>query len=103
MPDQSLYPETEDAVPAEPAAPAAEAEDTEAPAEETALLPKTILGGKTFNVGDEVVLKVTAIYDDEVEVAYATGDEEEAANVPMSETSPDMAEAEGKLESMVSY
>jgi hypothetical protein len=38
----------------------------------TALLPKTILGGKTFKVGDEVVLKITADHGDEVAVAYAT-------------------------------
>lgn len=34
----------------------------------TALLPKSILGGKDFNPGDEVVLKVVRLYDDEVEV-----------------------------------
>lgn len=41
------------------------------------LLPKSILMGKKFNVGDEVVLKITAIHDDQVEVEYATGDSEE--------------------------
>jgi len=38
---------------------------------ETALLPKSILGGKKFNVGEEVVLKIVHEYGDEVEVAYA--------------------------------
>lgn len=38
---------------------------------ETALLPKTILAGKEFDVGDEVVLKIVHKYKDEVEVAYA--------------------------------
>lgn len=37
----------------------------------SALVPKSILGGKEFNVGDEVVLKVMHIYSDEVELAYA--------------------------------
>lgn len=36
-----------------------------------AVLPKSILGGKQFNVGDEVVLKITAMHDDQISVAYA--------------------------------
>lgn len=46
--------------------------DNENAVGETALLPKTILAGKNFKPGDEVVLKVVHIYDDEVEVEYAT-------------------------------
>lgn len=38
---------------------------------ESALLPKSILAGKDFNPGDELVLKVVAIHGDEVEVEYA--------------------------------
>jgi hypothetical protein len=38
---------------------------------ESAMLPKSILAGKTFNPGDELVLKVVAIHGDEVEVEYA--------------------------------
>jgi len=45
---------------------------------ETALLPKTILAGKKFNPGDEVVLKIVHLYDDEVEVAYATDKHDES-------------------------
>lgn len=43
-----------------------------------AVLPKSILAGKEFNVGDEVVLKVTAIHDDQISVKYSTakGDDE---------------------------
>ena len=41
----------------------------------TALLPKSILAGKEFKPGEEVVLKIVHIYGDEVEVAYATGEE----------------------------
>lgn len=39
---------------------------------ETAMLPKAILAGKEFKPGDEVVLKIVAMHEDEVEVAYAT-------------------------------
>lgn len=39
----------------------------------TALLPKNILGGKDFKPGEEVVLKIEHIYEDEVEVSYASG------------------------------
>lgn len=44
---------------------------------ESAMLPKSILAGKDFNPGDELVLKVVAIHGDEVEVEYAKegGDE----------------------------
>lgn len=42
----------------------------------SAVLPKSILRGKKFDVGDEVVLKITAIGDGEITVEYATGDEE---------------------------
>lgn len=38
----------------------------------TALLPKSILAGKDFKPGEEVVLKIVRIHDDEVEVAYAS-------------------------------
>lgn len=53
-------------------------EDSQEPNEEdkgeiTGLLPKEILMGKDFKVGEEVVLKITAIHDDEIQVAYATG------------------------------
>lgn len=37
---------------------------------ESAMLPKSILAGKHFDPGDEVVLKVVAIHGDEVEVEY---------------------------------
>lgn len=42
---------------------------------ETALLPRTILQGKDFKPGEEVVLKIVRIMDDQIEVAYATGEE----------------------------
>lgn len=37
----------------------------------TGLIPKTLLGGKKFNVGDEVVLEIVADHGEEVEVQYA--------------------------------
>lgn len=55
--------------------PAEEAKEKEGKEDEegtTALLPKAILAGKTFNPGDEVVLKIVHMYENEVEVAYAT-------------------------------
>lgn len=53
-------------------APESAGEDRDEGAEQTALLPKSILAGKDFKPGDEVVLKVVHIYDDEVEVEYAS-------------------------------
>lgn len=37
----------------------------------TGLLPKSILAGKDFKPGEEIVLKIVRIMDDQVEVAYA--------------------------------
>ena len=47
----------------------------------TAVIPKAILAGKKFNVGDEVVLRIDAFQGDEVVVSYAQekpGEGEEA-------------------------
>jgi hypothetical protein len=38
----------------------------------TAIIPKSLLAGKTFEVGDSVVLKIKAMHEDDVEVAYDT-------------------------------
>lgn len=38
---------------------------------ETALLPSSILAGKEFKPGQEVVLKIVALHGDQVEVSYA--------------------------------
>lgn len=62
---------------------------------QTALLPKSILAGKEFKPGDEVILKITHIYDDEVEVAYA---HEEKAEEPKPKSS--MAMAEDRMDRM---
>lgn len=81
----------------------AEAADTAAPSEEsqemssaTAELPRSILAGKEFKPGDEVVLKIVSMTDDSVVVEYATGDEEETA--PEEESAgppPEPASPEG--------
>jgi hypothetical protein len=59
---------------------------------ETALLPASILGGKEFSPGEEVVLKIVAMHDDQVEVAYASdsgkGDEDKGS---------EMDQAQGRL------
>ena len=62
--------------------------------EQTAILPKSILAGKEFKPGEEVVLKIVAIHDNDVEVEYASEEgskEEEAGETPEQE----MAEQKG--------
>lgn len=44
---------------------------------QTALIPKSLLMGKEFNPGDEVVFEVVHLYEDEVEIKYATGEDKE--------------------------
>lgn len=53
-----------------------------------ALLPKSVLMGKSFRVGDEVVLKITALRGSEVEVEYAKENTSEPEH-PDDETEPD--------------
>lgn len=47
--------------------------------ESTAILPKSILMGKEFEPGDELVLRIVRMHENEIEVTYAseeTGEEE---------------------------
>lgn len=70
------------------------------PNSSTSLLPKSVLMGKDFKVGDEVVLKITAIHGDEVAVEYASGEDEspkedaaEGSEEAPAEGDPEMAMA----------
>lgn len=57
----------------------------------TAVLPKAILAGKEFKPGDEIVLKVVHVGEDDVVVEYAhggEGDHEEEASEPAPEPAP---------------
>lgn len=38
---------------------------------ETGILPKSLMAGKDFKVGEEIVLKITAIHENDFEVEYA--------------------------------
>lgn len=60
---------------------------------ETALLPKSILAGKDFAVGEEVVLKIVRMYEDEIEVEYAKDKGGDSEN-------EDMAKAHSEMDSM---
>lgn len=46
-------------------------EDMDERDEATALIPKSVTGGKDFQPGDEIVLEVIAVHEDELEVRYA--------------------------------
>lgn len=92
MPDQSadLYPQmgSRDAPPTEEMD--SGETDSQDAGGETALLPKSILAGKEFKPGEEVVLKIVRIHDDEVEVEYAADKPEESE----SEDEPESADSE---------
>lgn len=72
MPDESYYPDPESGN-TEPA----ESDDSDESKGETALLPKSLLAGSDFKVGDEITVKIEHIYEDEVEVSYTKAKEEE--------------------------
>lgn len=60
------------------AKPDADADENKAGDEQEAILPKSILAGKDFNVGDEVTLKITAMHDQQISVAYAPSKDKDA-------------------------
>lgn len=61
----------------------------------TGLIPKSLLAGKKFNPGDEVVLKIVADHGDEIEVEYAPAKPGDESSETETEQSPD-----SELESM---
>lgn len=63
---------------------APEEEKTEEAEGASALIPKALLGGKDFKVGDEVVLKIVHEYEDEVEVEYAPEKPKTTETKPMT-------------------
>lgn len=62
----------------------------------TALIPKTLFAGKDFKPGDEIVLKIVHLYEDEAEVEYAHGDEKEEGKPEPSM----MDQARGRMNAM---
>jgi hypothetical protein len=95
MPDQEdLYSNDmggDAGAPAEPKDQKPDAEEDTRGDDQEAILPRTILAGKDFNVGDELVLEVTAIRDNEVSVKYAPAKPEGEG-----EDEPDSGEGESK-------
>jgi hypothetical protein len=103
MPSDSYYPDTANTAAAPDEAGKADDKMDKEKEEEykTALLPKYVLGGKKFDVGEEVVLKIVHDHGDEVEVQYATGEEKpEKGDMEEGEGGSDMNAADSKLESM---
>lgn len=70
--------------------PASPPERKDADEGETALLPKSILAGKDFKPGEEVVLKIVRMYEDEIEVEYAHDKGEESENEDMAKANSEM-------------
>lgn len=69
-------------------------EDAEPGSKNRQRLPKSILMGKTAAVGDELMLKITGIFGDEIEVEYPES-EPEAPEEEEAEQPPEEAAAEG--------
>lgn len=64
--------------------------------EKTTLIPSSICPGMEFDVGDEIVLKVVAVHEDELEVSYAP---EKKGKDKESDEKPSMAKASESNES----
>lgn len=94
---KDFYGEDEEAAPSGAQTPAApdDAEDKqEDEGGETAMIPKSLLRGKKFKPGEEVVLEIVHMYEDEVEVRY--GQEKKGEEPDRSQ----MESSEGDLEKM---
>ena len=75
MPDQDPYADAAPAAAPEPK-PDPESDKAEEGESQTAEIPKSVLGGKKFDVGEEIVLKIDKIMEDSVLVSYASAPEE---------------------------
>lgn len=56
---------------------------------ESALIPKSLLAGKDFKPGEEVVLKIVRDYGDQIEVQYAADDGSDEEQPDSEEEDPD--------------
>lgn len=83
------------------AAPAEKGEGEAKESHDTGLLPKSLMAGKDFKVGEEIVLKITAIHENDFEVEYAKdegggkegyGEEDMASSAPPSNDMASMME-----------
>ena len=71
MPNYDSYSDTSAPEPdSHDSEPEKEDEDSES-AGSSALLPKSLFSGKDFKVGDEIVLKITHLYEDQFSAVYA--------------------------------
>lgn len=57
---------------------------------DSALLPKSLMAGKDFKPGDEIVLEVVKVYGDEFEVKYASEKKEKSSKPAMDESMDSM-------------
>lgn len=71
---------------AEPAKPEEDAGDSQ-----TAELPKSVLGGKEFKPGEEVVLQIVQVNEDSVIVKYASEDKGKEKEPAETAEAPEMA------------
>lgn len=71
--DEGLYGE-DSAAPTKAPPKSIDEQEAESP---TALIPKSLLAGKKFNPGDEIMLQIVAEHGEEVEVKYAPEKPEE--------------------------
>jgi hypothetical protein len=69
--------------------------------EETAMLNKSILAGKHFEIGDEVVLRIVGMHDQEIEVAYAPAEEGEGEGKDYGEEHQEGAPASDEMADMM--
>lgn len=89
--DDNMYSDAE-----MPGASSADTDETSVSSEEYEL-PKAVLMGKEFNVGDSVILKVTAIGEDTIRVKYETEKPESEG----TESEEAAAEAPDEMASMM--
>ena len=68
----------------------------------TALVPKSLLAGKDFKPGEEIVFKIVHLYDDEVEIEYASSSKKDNKDEYSDSDSEEMSSAMDRMDSAMS-
>ena len=94
---EDYYPGSDGGDAAPPASDMAQEPADESAEKESFLIPKSALGGKEPNPGDECTFRIVKVHGDEVEVEYVDSEKDESMG-----DKPEMAESMKGMDSMSS-
>lgn len=68
---------------------------------ETALIPKSITGGRDCKVGEQLVFRVNAIHDDQLEVSFVKYEEEPEGSEGSYEAPPESSSNSSEMDELM--